>query len=112
MTEAMQGAVKHWGGPACVTVAGIAILIFVPSIFDLFEVLQMTQYVVLSIYALSLAYMWGFGGILSFGQAGFFGLGGYAFAIASINMNETTMPFLMAMGICFLFAAALGYFMF
>ncbi len=108
----MNSTVKDWLGVAFVTALGIAILVVVPSAFDLFEVLQMTQYVVLSIFALSLAYIWGFGGILSFGQAGFFGLGGYAFAIISINMNETTVPFLMAIGICFLFAAALGYFMF
>ncbi len=103
---------KTWLGVGFVTLIGLAILVFVPRVFDLFEVLQMTQYIVLSVYALSLAYIWGFGGILSFGQAGFFGLGGYAFAVISINMNETTLPFLLAIGICFLFAAALGYFIF
>ena len=112
MSDSLIGPIKSWLGVAVVTAIGIAILVFVPRVFDLFEVLQMTQYIVLSVYALSLAYIWGFGGILSFGQAGFFGLGGYAFAISSINMNETTIPFLIAMGICFLFAAALGYFMF
>lgn len=108
----MNSTVKDWLGVACVTALGIAILFLVPNMFDLFEVLQMTQYVVLSIFALSLAYIWGFGGILSFGQAGFFGLGGYAYAIIAINMGETTVPFIFAIGICFLFAAALGYFMF
>lgn len=112
MNESLNRNVKNWLGAAVTTIIGIAVLIFVPRVFDLFEVLQMTQYIVLAVYALSLAYIWGFGGILSFGQAGFFGLGGYAFAIASINMGETTVPFLLAMGICFLFAAALGYFMF
>ena len=103
---------KDWRGAGFVTILGVAILIFVPILFDLFEVLQMTKYVVLSLFALSLAYIWGFGGILSFGQAGFFGLGGYVFAVSAINMGETTVPFLMAIGACALFAAALGYFMF
>ncbi len=103
---------RYWLGVAATAALLLAILILAPLWFDLFQVLQMTQYVVLSIYALSLAYIWGFGGIVSFGQAGFFGLGGYAFAVVAINMGETTLPFLLAVGICFLFALALGYFMF
>jgi len=103
---------KDWLGAGFVTVLGLALLIFVPILFDLFEVLQLTKYVVLSLFVLSLAYIWGFGGILSFGQAGFFGLGGYAFAVSAINLGQTTVPFLMAIAICALFAAALGYFMF
>ncbi|MEM6662103.1 MAG: urea ABC transporter [Pseudomonadota bacterium] len=95
-----------------VLATGLAVMLGAPSVFDLFEILQITQYVVLSIYALSLAYIWGFGGILSFGQAAFFGLGGYTFAVASINMGDTTLPFIMAFAIPALFGAALGYFMF
>lgn len=108
----MKRIFQDWFGAAFVSAIGLAILVLVPMLFDLFEVLQMTQYVVLSIYALSLAYIWGFGGILSFGQAGFFGLGGYGFAVLAINMEQTSLPFLLAVGICFLFAMALGYFMF
>ena len=103
---------NEWFGVGMVTLVGLLVLFFVPLVFDLFQVLQMTQYIVLSIYALSLAYMWGFGGILSFGQAGFFGLGGYAYAVLAINMGHTTGPFMMAICLCFLFAMALGYFMF
>ncbi len=103
---------KDWLGAGFVAVLGLAILIFVPVFLDLFEVLQMTKYVVLALFVLSLAYIWGFGGILSFGQAGFFGLGGYIFAVSSINMGQTTIPFLIAIALCVLFAAALGYFMF
>ena len=40
--------------------------------------------------ALSLALVWGFGGILCFGQAAFFGLGGYAYAVAAINFGDST----------------------
>ncbi len=105
-------AARYWRGVALAAAVFLAVLLFVPAWFDLFEVLQMTQYVVLAIYALSLAYIWGFGGIVSFGQAGFFGLGGYAFAVLSINMGDTAVPFLLTVAICFLFAAALGYFMF
>jgi len=91
---------------------GLAVMFGAPKIYDLFEIMQITQYVVLSVYALSLAYIWGFGGILSFGQSCFFGLGGYTFAVASINWGETSFPFLLAFILPALFGAALGYFMF
>ncbi len=108
----LSNVMKDWLGVCFVTALGLAILIFIPILFDLFEVLQMTKYVVLALFALSLAYIWGFGGILSFGQAVFFVLGGYTFAVSAINMGQTTIPFIMAIGLCALFAAALGYFMF
>ncbi|MBT9386112.1 urea ABC transporter [Pseudooceanicola sp. CBS1P-1] len=91
---------------------GLALLVAGPLVWDLFQIMQITQYVVLSVYVLSLSYIWGFGGILSFGQAAFFGLGAYTFSVASINMGETTFPFLLAFGLPALFGAALGYFMF
>ncbi len=83
-----------------------------PVWYGLFEIMQITQYVVLGVFALSLAYIWGFGGILSFGQSAFFGLGGYVFAVAAINMGDTTVPLILSFLIPALFGAALGYFMF
>ena len=75
---------------------GLLIMIFLPIMMDMFAIMQITQYVVLSVYALSLAYIWGYGGILSFGQSCFFGLGEYKFAVASINMGATSLPFILA----------------
>ena len=40
--------------------------------------------------ALSLALVWGYGGILCFGQTAFFGLGAYAYTVAAINFGGTT----------------------
>jgi branched-chain amino acid transport system permease protein len=87
-------------------------IIAVPHVFNEYEVLQMMIYVILAILALSLAFIWGFGGILSFGHAVFFGLGAYTYAIAAINFGETTSAFLLGMAIPAIFAAVLGYFMF
>jgi len=70
---------------------------------------------VLAIYAmlgLSLGLIWGFGGILCFGQAAFFGLGAYTYAIAAINIGESTLPILLAVIVPFMFAAILGAMMF
>jgi branched-chain amino acid transport system permease protein len=70
---------------------------------------------VLAIYGmlgLSLGLIWGFGGILCFGQAAFFGLGAYTYAIAAINIGESTLPMLLAILVPAICAALLGALMF
>lgn len=70
---------------------------------------------VLAIYGmlgLSLGLIWGFGGILCFGQAAFFGLGAYTYAITAVNMGESTLPMLLAVVLPAAFAALLGAMMF
>ena len=42
----------------------------------------------MAVLALSLGFIWGFGGILSFGQAAFFGLGGYAYAVGGLQLRR------------------------
>ena len=37
--------------------------------------------------ALGLCLMWGYGGMLSFGQTFFFGLAGYAYGVIAINLG-------------------------
>jgi branched-chain amino acid transport system permease protein len=101
-----------WLGTAAVVLLGLVLMLGLPLYADPFQVMQLTLYVVLSIYALSLAFVWGVGGILCFGQGAFFGLGGYAFAIAAINLGDTTGACALALLVPALAAAALGYFMF
>ena len=66
----------------------------------------------MSILALSLAVVWGFGGILCFGQSMFFGLGAYTYAVAVINMGESTVPVLLGIALPVALALVLGYFIF
>src|SRR6202035_4232995 len=73
---------------------------------------NVTVYVIMAVLSLSLALVWGFGGILCFGQSAFFGLGGYTYAIAMFNMGESTLPLVLAIALPAGFAAVLGYFMF
>ena len=58
----------------------------------LYTLLQITLYAIFGILALSLAFIWGYGGILCFGHSAFFGLGAYAYAVAVINIGESTAP--------------------
>lgn len=65
-----------------------------------------------ALFALSLALMWGYAGILSFGHAAYFGLGAYTYAIASFNVGESTVPLLLSLILPALVAAIIGAMMF
>ncbi|HKY95351.1 MAG TPA: branched-chain amino acid ABC transporter permease [Kiloniellales bacterium] len=93
-------------------ILGVAVTVLVPLYAPYHIVLQITLYLSFGMLALSLAFIWGYGGIFSFGQAAFFGLGGYTYAIAAINMGDSTVPILLAIAIPTVFALILGYFMF
>ena len=67
-----------------------------PRLAELDVVLELTVYMIMAILALSLALIWGYGGILCFGQSAFFGLGAYTYAIAMFNIGESTIPLLLA----------------
>jgi branched-chain amino acid transport system permease protein len=85
---------------------------WLPQALELFALINATVFVSMSVLALSLALVWGYGGILCFGQAAFFGLGGYAYAVAAINLVDTTPALPIALAVPTLAAAVLGYFMF
>jgi branched-chain amino acid transport system permease protein len=88
------------------------ILAFAPRALEAYELMQVTSFAALSMLALSLGFIWGFGGILSFGQAAFFGLGAYTYAVTSINFGDSTSAVALAVVLPGLLAGALGYFMF
>ena len=66
--------------------------------------------------AMSLGLLWGSCGVLSFGQAGFFALGGYAIGLVmgreGLPVNPAYLGILCAALACAALAAAIGYFLF
>jgi len=88
-----------------------ACLIGAPYFADEAFQLDISIIFVFSLLALSMGFLWGYAGILSFGQTIFFGLGGYSYAILALNFGTTNLPLLGAIVIPALFAALLGYFM-
>lgn len=108
----MSGRNLNLLGLALVGIVGLAVLWLTPRFAELDTVLDLTVYMIMAILALSLALIWGYGGILCFGQAAFFGLGAYTYAIAMFNIGESTVPLLLAILLPAAFAALLGYFMF
>ena len=64
--------------------------------------------------ALGLCLLWGYGGMMSFGQTFFFGIGGYSYGVLAINFGGgamTIVALLLALALAALAAAILGYFM-
>ena len=90
----------------------LAFTLVAPQVLALFTIINLTTAIALAILALSLALIWGYGGILCFGQVAFFGLGAYAYTIAAVNFGGTTWAILVAVLVASAVAAALGYFMF
>ncbi len=92
--------------------AGVVFTLVAPTVLELFTIINLTTAIALGLLALSLALVWGYGGILCFGQTAFFGIGAYAYTIAAINFGGATWAILVAVLVAAAFAVALGYVMF
>jgi branched-chain amino acid transport system permease protein/urea transport system permease protein len=98
----------------------LVLLILFPLIGDDYLTVQLTQFVVYGIFAMSLSLVWGYAGILCFGHAVFFGLGAYIMALTTKNMipgitglmTASFVAIAMSILVVALFAAVLGYFLF
>jgi branched-chain amino acid transport system permease protein len=77
---------------------------------------EWTAWLAFCVLAMSLTWVWGHGGIFSFAQAAFFGVGAYGYGAAGINIYPRTHETLTALGIAALaaavMAAAVAYFLF
>ncbi|MDP6953336.1 MAG: branched-chain amino acid ABC transporter permease, partial [Alphaproteobacteria bacterium] len=103
---------RSWLGHAAVVALGLGLIALLPGQAQLYTVINATAWAAMATLALSLGLVWGFGGILCLGQTAFFGLGGYAYAVAAINFGDTTWAVPIAIAVPALFAATLGYFLF
>ena len=108
----VAGFGASWKSAALCIAVGVALLVALPGFIDDFTLIQVTIYLVMSMLAMSLGFIWGFAGILCFGQAAFFGLGAYVYAISVVNLGDSTVPLLLSIALPALFAALLGYVIF
>ncbi|WP_135306224.1 ABC transporter permease subunit [Haloarcula amylovorans] len=93
----------------------VAVLFAYPSLTSIYQATQLSRYLVAAFLALSLAFVWGYAGILSFGQNAFYGLAAYAFAVTVGNLASplgTTAAVVVAVAFGALASFVLGYFMF
>jgi len=91
---------------------GLVLIAALPQWAEVYTIFNLSVYAVLATLALSLGLVWGMGGLLGFGQSAFFGLGGYAYAIAAINFAGSGPGLLAAIVLPVLAAAVIGYFAF
>lgn len=97
---------------AAAALIGLVLLCGIPLLVETYTLFNLTVFAIMAIFALSLALVWGFAGILSLGQSVFFGLGAYAYAIAAINFADSTPALAAAIVAPVLLAALIGYFAF
>ncbi|UCD78592.1 MAG: hypothetical protein JSW26_24815 [Desulfobacterales bacterium] len=114
----LNGAQELGHGPIFWTmfaVLSLALLAygFVGPIFSLSNLANFLAYVPM---ALGLCFLWGYSGVLSFGQAAFFGIAGYVYGLVAGNLAGTWGGTLLAaafgIGASMVVAAAFGYFVF
>ena len=94
-------------------VAGAVALL--PSVLSAYQLGLATRFLVFSILAISLDLLWGYGGVVSFGHAMFFGLGAYALAITLTyvgGVGGTLVGLGLGMAVPALLGLALGLFLF
>lgn len=96
-----------WGFIAAASVALAAL----PFFADISLQLSLSLVFILSLLALSMSFLWGYVGILSFGQTVFYGLGGYCYALFAMNFGFTGWAMAVALVVPALFGLLLGYFM-
>lgn len=99
---------RTWLLPAAFVLVAAAM----PWLVETFTLIGLNVFIILSILALSMSLVWGIGGILSFGQSVFFGLGAYAYAVTIGNFGDSTAAIAVSIAMPAVFAVVLGYFLF
>jgi branched-chain amino acid transport system permease protein len=86
-----RGAARPWRGRLAVLpaleVATLAALLILPGQVEFFTVVLATKMMLLAMLALSFDLNWGYSGIMSFGQALFFGTGAYVVALMGRDLG-------------------------
>jgi branched-chain amino acid transport system permease protein len=109
--------VRRRGGGEVLALAGIVLAVLLASnLTSEFQANEWTLWVLYGLLALSFTFIWGHGGIFSFGQAAFFGIGAYAYSVVAINLlphtNETISAVIAGALAGAIAAGLVGYFIF
>ncbi len=96
------------------TGAGIVVIGFLllfPLFGGIFPILLLTEIFIFSLFSLSFNLLFGYTGLLSFGHAAFFGLGGYTMALLIQDLHLSMLPSMaLAVLAAGLGAAIIGFF--
>lgn len=91
----------------------VAVMVY-PLFADSYDVGNMAYLLIWVFMAMGLCLVWGYGGMLSFGQTFFFGIAGYGYGVLAINLGgdglTTFVALVLAVALSGVAALVLGYF--
>jgi branched-chain amino acid transport system permease protein len=96
-----------------VEILALLVAVFLPLVLQDYLTVFATRVIILALFALSFDLVWGYAGIMSFGQALFFGSAGYGVALLARDLNVTSIFLVLpaAMLIGLIFSLLLGGFL-
>lgn len=106
--------------PALIAAVILALFLLFPITRNEYWIVHLTQLMVYGIFAMSLSLVWGYGGILCFGHAVYFGMGAYIYTLIVKGMipgftgilGTSIAGLAAAIAGVALFAVVVGYFLF
>lgn len=92
----------------------LTVALIYPAFADSYDVGNFSYFLIWIFMALGLSLIWGYGGMLTFGQTFFFGIAGYGYGVLAIIMGggtATIAALILSVLVAAFAAAILGYFM-
>src|SRR3981189_258045 len=77
----------------------LSIAAFLPLVLQDYLTVYATRVLILCLFALSFDLVWGYAGIMSFGQAVFFGTAGYGVALIARDLGVTSILIVLPAGL-------------
>nr|WP_174826375.1 ATP-binding cassette domain-containing protein [Rhizobium ruizarguesonis] len=88
--------------------AALLLIVFGPMFLGRFSLNVLTRSMIYAMLAISVDLLWGYTGVLTFGQAAFFGVGAYATAMVLTHIGVSPALFVVALAAAVLVPLALG----
>jgi len=98
---------------AALAVSAILLIVFGPTFLGRFSLNVLTRSMIYAMLAITVDLLWGYTGVLTFGQAAFFGVGAYATAMVLTHLGSSPAFFVVALAAAMLvpliFGLAVGW---
>ncbi|SDX54732.1 amino acid/amide ABC transporter membrane protein 2, HAAT family /amino acid/amide ABC transporter ATP-binding protein 1, HAAT family [Albimonas donghaensis] len=113
-TSASRPSRRRRAAPRLALLAGtgtalLALALLGPEVFDRFTINVLTRSMIYAMLAITVDLLWGFAGVLTFGQAAFFGVGAYATAMILTHVGSSPALLALALVAAVLIPAAMGW---
>ncbi|RWL08854.1 MAG: ATP-binding cassette domain-containing protein [Mesorhizobium sp.] len=95
---------------AALALATAVVVIIGPALFDRFTLNVLTRSMIYAMLAVTVDILWGYTGILTFGQAAFFGTGAYASAMVLSHLGASPALMVLALALAIIVPVLLGAF--